>query len=59
MKPSEETSLAMAKLKTIKNETRVSWVIVVRAAEETASGGVIGVSAAINWINIRYRVCLN
>ena len=59
MKSLEDPSLILPKLRIIKNETRVNWMIAVRAAEETASDGVINVSAAINWINIRYRVCLN
>ena len=59
MKSLEDPSLILPKLRIIKNETRVNWMIAVRAAEETASDGVIDISAAINWINIRHRVCLN
>ncbi|MEM9686708.1 MAG: hypothetical protein AAF934_07280, partial [Bacteroidota bacterium] len=59
MEPIKEPSLILPKLRVIKNETGVNWMIVIRAAEETASDGVINVSAAINWINIRHRVCLN
>ena len=59
MEPMEDPSLILPKLRIIKNETCVNWVIAIRAAEETASNGVINVSAAINWINLRYRFCLN
>ena len=59
MEPIKEPSLILPKLRIIKNETDVNWKIVIRAAEETASDGVINISAAINWINIRYRVCPN
>ena len=57
--PSERSLLAMAKLRAIKNQTHVNWMIAVRTSEETASDGVINVSAAIIWINIRHNICLN